>query len=345
MTLRHHVNRISEVTVNVSDLEKSIGFYEAATPLRVYARTDAPRQPFPAFGQTGGSFTGALLADATSSQPGVTLNLVQWKSPSPSGRVYPCFFHRGLYRMCVLSNNVDERYQHVLAGGFEPFLPPRGHGVNVPGGSEGRSFVCPDPDGVAVQTTARPSPRRADLPDQFYHVNIVSGDVNGSRKFLQEIIGLDYVKRLTSEQLVSPIGFGLGADAGRFDAAFLWHRGDQRFSVDIVDWFEPGVVGEPYTSPFNIGIQRLAFEVDDIDAAVAALRKQLPDTLRAYVHDPETWDLGNGRTRTSVQFQGPEGIAYELVAQAPYTGARDTPWPPEAFAEARRSHEDEELPS
>ncbi|GAA1845868.1 VOC family protein [Actinomadura bangladeshensis] len=335
MVLRHHVNRVLEITVNVSDLDKSTDFYESLTPLRVYARTDAPAQPFRAFGVEEGGFKGALLADASSTQPGVSVHLVQWTSPAPSGQAYPSFFHQGLYRMCVLTNDVDGRYEQAVEAGHRSFLPPRGHGICVPGGTEGRSFVCPDPDGAAVQTTARPSPRRTDLPDQLYHVNIVSRDVDGSRRFLQEVVGLDYVKRLTSERTVSPIGFGLGADSGRFDAAFLWHRGDRRFSIDIVNWFEPGVVGEPYTSPFNVGIQRLAFEVDDIEAAVAALREQVPDDLRAQVHDPETWDLGDGRTRTCAQFRGPDGIAYELIEQAPHTGARDTPWPDEAFSEAR----------
>lgn len=95
------------------------------------------------------------------------------------------------------------------------------------------------------------------------------------------------------------------------------------------------MVGEPYASPFNVGIQRLAFEVDDIEAAVAALRDELSAELRAGVRDPETWQLACGRTRTSAQFRGPDGIAYELLAQAPHTGARDTPWPPEAFAAVR----------
>ena len=345
MVLRHHVNRVREITVNVSDLDKSIDFYESLTPLRAYSRTHARTQPFRAFGVDEGSFAGALLADSSSSLPGVSVHLVQWTSPAPSGRAYPSFFHQGLYRMCVLTNDVDGRYEEAVEAGHRSFLPPRGHGVSVPGGTEGSSFVCPDPDGVAVQTTRRPVPRRPDLPDQLYHVNIVSRDVDGSRRFLQEVLGLDYVKRLTSEKTISPIGFGLGADSGRFDAAFLWHRGDQRFSIDIVNWFEPGVVGEPYASPFSVGIQRLGFEVDDIEAAAAALREQVPADLRAQVHDPETWDLGDGRTRTCVQFRGPDGVAYELIEQDRHTGARDTPWPDEAFAQARAAREAEEARS
>lgn len=331
MSLRAHVNRISELTVNVSDLEASRAFYESFTPLRVMRRTETPEQAFPALGMERGRFVGYVMADGTSGQLGVTVHLVQWVDPVPTGIAYPAFFHRGLYRLCFLTDHLDERYEQALTAGHTPFRPPQGHGVPVPGGSEGLSFVCPDPDGVAVQTTRRPASWRDDLPDQLYHVNIVSSQIDRSRLFLEKVVGLDYVKRLTLPAPVSPIGFGRGSEVGQFDAVFLWHRGDRRFSVDIVNWFVPGVIGEPYSSPLSVGIQRLAFEVDDLDAAKTALLEELPIELQADVRGPDTWELGGGISRRVVLFRDHDGIAYELVEQEAHTGARDTPWPPEAF--------------
>jgi catechol 2,3-dioxygenase-like lactoylglutathione lyase family enzyme len=330
--LRAHINRISELTINVSDLEVSRAFYESLTPLRVVRSTEAPAQAFSALGLSAGRFIGYLMADGSSGEPGVVVHLVQWLDPAPVGAVYPTFFHRGLYRLCFLTNDVMSRYEHALAQGHRPFLPPKGHGIPVPGGSEGLTFVCPDPDGIAVQTTRRPAAWREDLPDQLYHVNIVSSEIDRSRAFLQELLGLDYVKRLTLPAPVGPIGFGRGSDVGQFDAVFLRHRGDPRFSLDVVDWFVPGVVGEPYASALNVGIQRLAFEVDDLDAALVALLEQLPEQLRGSVHGPEVWDLGDGLTRRVVIFRDHDGIPYELTEQQPFIGARPTPWPPEAFA-------------
>jgi catechol 2,3-dioxygenase-like lactoylglutathione lyase family enzyme len=329
--VREHVNRIAEVTINVSDLDRSRAFYEAVTPLRLLRRTQTPVQAFASLGVPRGRFVGYLMADASSATPGVVVHLVQWLEPEPIGRAYPAFFHRGLYRLCFLTNHLASRYENALAQGHTPFRPPQGHGSPVPGGTEGLSFVCPDPDGVAVQTTKRPSPWRDDLADQLYHVNIVTSQVDVSRSFLQDIIGLDYVKRLTLPAPVGPIGFGRGADEGQFDAAFLWHRGDQRFSVDVVDWFVPGVTGAPYPSPLNVGIQRLAFEVDDLDAAAAALLQQLPEPLRASVRGPEVWDLGAGLTKRLLTFCDHDGVSYEFVEQLPFEAARTTPWPPEAF--------------
>jgi len=332
MMLRGHINRIAELTINVSDLEASRTFYETLTPLRVLRRTEAPAQAFLALGLSSGRFVGYLMADGSSGQPGVVVHLVQWLAPRPVGTAYPTFFHRGLYRFCFLTNDVMGRYEQALARGLTPFLPPKGHGVPVPGGSEGLTFVCPDPDGIAVQTTRRPTAWRDDLPDQLYHVNIVSSEIDRSRAFLHDILGLDYVKRLTLPAPVSPIGFGRGSDEGQFDAVFLSHRGDPRFSLDVVNWFVPGVVGEPYPSPLNVGIQRLAFEVDDLDAALAALLEQLPEPLRGSVRGPEVWDLGDGLTCRVAIFRDHDGIPYEFREQPPFVGARSTPWPAQAFA-------------
>src|SRR6185437_9499956 len=103
LTLRSHVNRIAELIVNVTDLEKSLRFYETLTPLRVVRRTQAA-QTFRTLGMESGSFMGAVLADGSSGQPGVTVHLIQWLDPQPVGPAYPSFFHRGFYRFCFLTN-------------------------------------------------------------------------------------------------------------------------------------------------------------------------------------------------------------------------------------------------
>jgi catechol 2,3-dioxygenase-like lactoylglutathione lyase family enzyme len=330
--VRQHLNRVSHFVVNVSKLERSLEFYESVTPLRVVGVADAPPQAFSALGIDHGSFRSVLLADGSSGQPGVVVQLVQWLDPTPSGSAYPTFFHRGLYRFCFLTSDLDDRYATALAAGRAPIRPPKGHGIPVPGGSEGRTFVLRDPDGIPVQFTRRPSSWRDDLPDQLYHVNIVSGDLDGTRHFLQHVLGLDYIKRLTLPEPVGPIGFGDGSDVGQFDAVFFRHRGDHRFAIDVVDWFVPGVTGEPYRDAAHIGIQRIGFEVDDLDAAVSELTASEVD-----VAGPDVWDLGDAGQRRVAIVRDAEGIVYEIVQQPPFDGARDTRWPPEAFSDHERS--------
>jgi catechol 2,3-dioxygenase-like lactoylglutathione lyase family enzyme len=318
--------------VNVSNLDRSLEFYEGVTPLRVVGIANAGPQPFTALGLHEGEFRSALLADGSSGQPGVVVHLVEWLRPSPSGVPYQTFFHRGLYRFCFLTSDLDGRYEAALAAGRAPILPPKGHGIPVPGGAEGRTFVLRDPDGIPVQFTRRPSSWRDDLPDQLYHVNIVSGDIDSTRHFLQHVVGLDYVKRLTLPEPVGPIGFGDGADVGQFDAVFLRHRGDHGFAIDVVDWFVPGVTGLPYADATHVGIQRIGLEVDDLDAAVGELEAQ-----GVQLAGPETWELGEAGQRRIAIVEDSEGILYELVQQPPFDGARDTPWPPDAFSETERA--------
>lgn len=329
--MREHVNRISHIVVNVSDLQRSREFYERVTPLRVCGQATAALQPFPALGLDQGAFESVVLADGSSGQPGVVVELVEWKRPQPVGTPYQNFFSRGLYRFCFLSSDLDARYQALLDSGHRSILPPKGHGVPVPGGREGRTFVVRDPDGVPVQFTQRPNSWRPDLPDQLYHVNIVSGDIDSTRRFLQHVLGMDYVKRLTLPEPVGPIGFGDGSPIGQFDAVFLRHRGDPRFAIDVVDWFLPGVSGTPYREPTHLGIHRLGLEVDDLDAAVAALASH-----GMAVTDPDTWDLGSAGTRRLSIVTDAEGVTYELVQQPPFDGALEAPWPPEAFTDAER---------
>ena len=66
--------------------------------------------------------------------------------------------------------------------------------------------------------------------------------------------------------------------------------------------------GRPYPVPNHLGIIRLAFEVDDIDAAFHELRK----VWKRVAGPPEEWDMGEFGTRKVVIFEDPDGIMLEL---------------------------------
>src|SRR6516165_9273506 len=83
-SLHDRLNRISHWDVNVTDLERSRSWYEAATTLRVVARTKAS-QSFLSFGIESGSFKGYLLKDAKLPRGVPMIHLVQWENPAPVG--------------------------------------------------------------------------------------------------------------------------------------------------------------------------------------------------------------------------------------------------------------------
>jgi len=310
--LRCHVQRFDELVVNVTDLERTVAFYEENTPLRVHTRTDAPEQPFPALGIERGRFVGARMSDATSIDPGVSIHFVQWQEPRPIGAAYDTFFHAGYDRFCFQVADPKATYAALQSRGVQPFAPLEDRGVLIEGNDAVVSFTFPDPDGIAIHITRRPTTVRSDAPEQLWHVSPVVRDVERAAEFFETVLGLEPRIRFRIDK-PAPAGYGHGGPLGQFDAVIVGHPGDRRFHVDLVDWVVPGVVGSPYAEPYHVGIQRLSFAVDDLDAAHAALVEALPAALAQSVRGPDTWDLGPAGLRRVVAFRTEDGLPLELV--------------------------------
>ena len=106
--LHDRLNRISHWDVNVTDLERSRSWYEAATTLRVVAGTKAS-QSFPSFGIEFGSFKGYLLKDANLPHGVPMIHLVQWENPAPVGTPYRSQANVGWYRIVPSSRTSTRR--------------------------------------------------------------------------------------------------------------------------------------------------------------------------------------------------------------------------------------------
>jgi catechol 2,3-dioxygenase-like lactoylglutathione lyase family enzyme len=104
----------------------------------------------------------------------------------------------------------------------------------------------------------------------------------------------------------------------RFAATLMGVRSESRSPIDVLEWGVPKPYGEPYQSPTDLGIIRVAFEVDDIEAA----RSRLLLTGHAPVGPVETWDMGEFGERKVVIFKDPDGIMLELVEQQLIPSAR-----------------------
>jgi len=120
-----HLTRILWITVNVSDLERSIDFYERTYPVTRAERTNGPAQSFRSLGIKQGEFEGRIMRDSQPFQ-GRALHLVQWKSPGPVGEPYKEANHVGFYRhhASATRSGLTDRYQNVLAQGGQPYGPP-----------------------------------------------------------------------------------------------------------------------------------------------------------------------------------------------------------------------------
>lgn len=234
--------------------------------------------------------------------------------------------HVGIYRHNVLVNDLNAAYQKVLEHGGRPYgepsrivLTPEGFGLTV--------FAYRDPDGntfemVAAESTSDET-SSADYPGMLHHCNLNVRDLARSFRFYRDVIGLDMTVYLAPAEM-QPVTNGSLGDLLRnsdgsiytgpdmqFSATLFGLRSDSRNPLDVLQWQIPGPFGEPYSAPNNLGIVRVAFEVDDINAA----RNRLLSCGLKGVGTVEQWDMGDLGRRQVVIFQDPDGIALELTQQ------------------------------
>lgn len=332
--LRGHINRFSHVVINVSDLDRAVEFYENTLPVQRRVRINGPAQSYLGLGIERGEFEGWVLenkkdvappGEFVAEFPARLIHLIQWKSPEPIGRPYLEANHVGIYRQNSLVNNLDQAYAKVLANGGKPYgepswivLTPDGFGVTV--------FAYRDPDGNTLEMIGADEPNgKSDYPGMMHHCNLNVRQLETSYKFYRDIIGLDLTVYLEpaglqpvtngslGDSLRNPDGSEFTDGQMQFAATLMAVRSDSRSPIDVLEWDVPKPYGEPYQSANNLGIIRVAFEVDDIEAA----RSRLMLAGIAGVGPLETWDMGDFGERKIVIFRDPDGIMLELIEHLP----------------------------
>lgn len=301
-----HIIRIAHVVVNVSDLERARTFYEGISPLRVVARTRAPAQRFAGLGIERGEFEGYLLDDGLGGQPSA-VHLVRWTAPAPVGRPYPVFWHVGLAKLGFVINDPAAKLAQVAALGLRPTneVIHRGY-VSVT-----------DPDGTLVSFYTDTSVRH----ERLVHTNPSVTDVANSVRFYGRVLGLDQHLDVVADRPI-PASQGPGNDHSQWDSHLFAAWGDRRFSLDVSQYRYPPpapATSTPYAEANRLGIQRVAFEVRDIDAAYAALRAvEAGGEPLGLTGPPEEWDHGpEVGVRKVVCFRDPDGVRLELHEQPP----------------------------
>jgi catechol 2,3-dioxygenase-like lactoylglutathione lyase family enzyme len=330
--LRNHINRFSHVVINVSDLDRAVEFYENTFPVRRRGRINGPAQTYAGLGIEKGQFEGWVLENKKdlappsaliAEFPARLLHLIEWKSPRPKGKPYREANHVGIYRQNSLVGNLDAAYAKVLANGGKPYgepswivLTPEGDGVMV--------FAYRDPDGNTLEMIGTDDVDGSmPYPGMMHHCNLNVRNLETSYKFYRDILGLDLTVYLApsalqpatngslGDLLRNPDGSEFTDNQMRFAATLLGVRSDSRSPLDVLEWDVPKPFGEPYESPTHLGIMRVAFEVDDIEAA----RTRLLLCGHGPVGPIERWDMGEFGERRVVIFKDPDGIMLELIEQ------------------------------
>ena len=141
--------------------------------------------------------------------------------------------------------------------------------------------------------------------DDFVHVAISCRDLERSIGFY-ETLGLKVTKRF-GEVNEDGIARGFQLPAARLTVAYLAPpNASSGMFIDLVQWLEPAVTGEPYPVLNHLGINRIAFRVSDLDGTAAALRDQ---GIIFLTREPQVF----GEGIRCIVAADPDGIFIQLI--------------------------------
>ncbi|MEX2253904.1 MAG: VOC family protein [Acidimicrobiia bacterium] len=293
------VTRVFHLNVNCSDLERSLGFYRDLLGLQQGAHTVSPEQGGAAFGLETVAWDAWIMLDERG-YDGVVLDLLEWKTPKPTGTPPVAAHHLGFGRLGFTAPDVDATYERMLAAGVRCLCEP--HDVAIPGVPGVRVFVCADPDGTLLEVLGAPLRK-------FAFLTMNCSDLDRSIEFYESVAGFTARARFS---LGRSDGASLGLE-GEVESEMAHlddPRGDGSFALDLVQWQAPGVAGSPSREANRLGAFRLALYTDDIDASYDAL-------LAADVpcwSPPAELDMGPGiPPLRALLFDDPDGTVLELI--------------------------------
>ena len=149
---------------------------------------------------------------------------------------------------------------------------------------------------------------------RLFHVNVNCSDLERSRRFYTEGLGLETGAHTAPAETQSGAAFGLAR--ARWDASILLGpRGYDGGAIDLLEWHEPPPVGSPPARLIDTGFQRLGLHVPDLDATLARV-----GALGGCVwSDPFSHALAGGGEIRLVLVGDPDGTAIELIETGPST--------------------------
>ena len=139
----------------------------------------------------------------------------------------------------------------------------------------------------------------------FSHVTVSCSDMERSVQFY-ESLGLKVTRRI-GELDSEGVAKAFDLPRGHLTVVHLEPKHlSGNMKVDLVQWLDPAPTGEAYAALNNLGLTRLAFRVNDIDATVAELR----DKGISFMSE-EVQPFGQGVH--SIALKDPDGTILQLI--------------------------------
>jgi catechol 2,3-dioxygenase-like lactoylglutathione lyase family enzyme len=143
---------------------------------------------------------------------------------------------------------------------------------------------------------------------RLFHVNVNCSDLERSRRFYVDGLGLSAGVRTAAEDAQPGAAFGL--ERARWDAwILLGPNGFDGAAIDLLEWQEPTPTGSAPAAVTTCGFQRLGLMVPDLDAAIERV-----DALGgATWSESFTHTIPGGGEIRLVMANDPDGVVLELV--------------------------------
>lgn len=154
--------------------------------------------------------------------------------------------------------------------------------------------------------------------NRLFHVCITVPDIEKALEFYQGVLGLESIGSLRNEVADGGI---LGFPGREIEIHADHLRGkvaDNATVIDLIEFIRPKTIVDrgPYQQMNQVGITRLAFDVDDTDAIYEKLRQRGDVELLC---EPVTVQAPTGGSLRILTFKDPHGIVLELIEYRPTT--------------------------
>jgi len=165
--------------------------------------------------------------------------------------------------------------------------------------------------------------------NRIIHMNIVCSDLDKSLKFYRDVLGGHVVGERgigerkgpgISRSAETAVGMGFtGTKTAEYRACLIrFGRGKLDTVIDLLQWIAPPSTGKPYDTMNNVGIVRIALEVEDIEKAYNDLKAKgveflSPPQRTELFQSPAEGVTVKPTPIKFAMFKDPDGTALELV--------------------------------
>lgn len=298
-------SRIYHCNSNCSDLERSVQFYEAIGLRKVLRTVPSKNQSGSAFGLAEVAWD-AWIMHSDDGLDGLSLDLLEWKTPQPTGTPPGLDGEPGYNRLMISTPDLNATVERCVAAGGTVVGSPQE--VDA-GESRPRVAMLLDPDDVPVGLFEGEKTSIA-------QVVVNCADIEESLRYYQDVMGLTALGEITDRQWPGDL---YGRDSDVTVRAVLLGDGGSVFTVALVQWIDPAPTTEVRVRGANeLGLFRMAWSTTDCVADEAVIRAagSVPFV------PTEELSVGDDLPLLLVLFwPGPNGECLELIETTDRSGA------------------------